>query len=231
MLTQTEGKIFIAAGRHCSEHEGMRSYQTMGFGKSAAQSEGLYHVSEDTLGGAKSWVGWMETASELILIPTVGAIIVSDSSGREVFVEAGKLLRQPMPKGTTFEIRNPYKSELVNYLQLRIASEGRGRIEYVPVALATACNKLQPLLSRNLQNNNRRSLQQLSIGVFDGRSEITYQPRIAGNTVFFFVLEGAFEIQYRLLERRDGLLLFQPGDVAIEALSNNALLLAIEYKS
>jgi quercetin 2,3-dioxygenase len=42
-----------------------------------------------------------------------------------------------------------------------------------------------------------------------------------------FVLQGAFEAEGRLLHERGGLALWDAGEIEIEALSNNAILLLI----
>lgn len=46
--------------------------------------------------------------------------------------------------------------------------------------------------------------------------------------VFAFVIEGAFEIQGRLLEAKDGLALWNDNEIEMEALSNGAIILLIE---
>jgi redox-sensitive bicupin YhaK (pirin superfamily) len=43
-----------------------------------------------------------------------------------------------------------------------------------------------------------------------------------------YVIEGAFEVQYRLLHARDGLALWEAERVEWEALSNDAILLVLE---
>jgi len=46
--------------------------------------------------------------------------------------------------------------------------------------------------------------------------------------VYVFVIEGAFEVQNRLLHARDGLSLSSATEVEFEALSNDAMLLILE---
>jgi quercetin 2,3-dioxygenase len=42
------------------------------------------------------------------------------------------------------------------------------------------------------------------------------------------VLQGAFEVQYKLMETRDGLALWNAKEIEIEALSNEAIIMLIE---
>lgn len=65
------------------------------------------------------------------------------------------------------------------------------------------------------------------IGLYDGRVEDTYKLKHS-DTVFGFVMNGAFEFQNRLLENRDAILLWEINELEFEALSKDALLLFIE---
>jgi quercetin 2,3-dioxygenase len=50
------------------------------------------------------------------------------------------------------------------------------------------------------------------------------------NDAFIFVIDGVFEVQNRLLHRRDALLLPAPEKLEFEALSEGAILLVLEIK-
>lgn len=71
-------------------------------------------------------------------------------------------------------------------------------------------------------------LPKLTIGKFTGREETVYNVSDPRAGVFFFVVQGAFEVQYRLLESRDGLSLWSTPEIELEALSNDAIILAVE---
>ena len=45
-----------------------------------------------------------------------------------------------------------------------------------------------------------------------------------------FVIHGAFEVENRLLESRDGLAIWNTDRIELEALSNEAILLLLEIK-
>ncbi len=66
------------------------------------------------------------------------------------------------------------------------------------------------------------------IAKLDGRSEIIHTAAQSGSGFFVFVIEGAFEVQHRLLEARDGLSLLGIIELEAEALSDDAILLMIE---
>jgi quercetin 2,3-dioxygenase len=46
--------------------------------------------------------------------------------------------------------------------------------------------------------------------------------------MFVYILEGAFEVQYRLMEKGDGLALLNTRNMEIEALSNDAIILILD---
>lgn len=70
---------------------------------------------------------------------------------------------------------------------------------------------------------------QVSIGKFTGRHDVVYTPANPHNRLFVYVIDGAFEVQGRLLHPRDGLGLWdEPDNIELEALSNDAIVLLIE---
>ncbi len=64
---------------------------------------------------------------------------------------------------------------------------------------------------------------------FAGRKEAVYKISRQKNSVFAFVIQGAFEVQGRLLHARDGLGLWDDTNlIELEALSNDAIVLLVE---
>ena len=227
MIEQSQGKIFLASERGHTETDWFRSYNTFNFGNFQHEHKpafgALYVLNDETLAGGKHIKLLVEDDAAIILIPTVGAIIYTDSIGNESVVEAGQAQMFSTPKDTTILIGNPYDEDLVNFLQIWIRQ---------PAAIGHA-----PTLSGFDLVNNKNNLVEISpagsghkifIGKFTGREETVYKMTEPGNGLFTFVLEGAFEVQYRLLEARDGLGLWNIEAAEIEALSNDAIILLME---
>lgn len=84
----------------------------------------------------------------------------------------------------------------------------------------------------SLRNNSLPISERLNfpnfIGLYDGRAEGFYTLKNSEKSIFGFVINGAFEFQNRLLETRDGLLLWEIKELEFEALSENALILFME---
>lgn len=66
------------------------------------------------------------------------------------------------------------------------------------------------------------------VGIYEGRKEGLYKLKNPSNGIFVFVINGAFEVENRLLESKDGLRLQQIDNIEWEALSENAILLILE---
>lgn len=135
-----------------------------------------------------------------LIIPLVGDIYTD----RSLSPGQAQIINDPT-------ISNPFKEELVNYLLISFKERANAVVNFNLID-----NKLQHLFTG------------VSIGKFDGRIDDTY--KISGKGIFAFAIEGAFEVQNRLLHPRDGLALWNLDEVEFEALSNEALLLLIEVK-
>jgi quercetin 2,3-dioxygenase len=227
MVQQNKGKIFLAEERGHNEVEWFRSYHTFNFGQYQREHKTpfgpLYVLNDDTLAGGKSITMTIEADSEIVLIPVVGAITYKDSLGNTNIIEAGECQVITVPKDTTIQIGNPYDNELVNFLQLWFYKpcEELNTPQLVPFDIINYKNRLVPIPVGNTPFK-------YGIGKYAGREESVYQLSNARNGLFAFVIQGAFEVQYRLLHPRDGLALWEADAVEWEALSNEAIILVIE---
>jgi redox-sensitive bicupin YhaK (pirin superfamily) len=228
MVQQNKGKIFLADERGHNEMDWFRSFNTFNFGQYQLEHKTpfgpLYVLNDDTLAGGKHISMTMEADSLLLLIPVVGAVTYKDNLNNSTHIEAGECQIYTIPAGTTFQIGNPYGDELVNFLQIWFyntpASADNGP-QVIPFDIVNYRNQLVPIPAHNTP-------YKLSIGKYAGREESIYKISDAGNGLFVFVIEGAFEVQYRLLHPRDGLALWEAEEIEFEALSNDAIILVME---
>lgn len=227
MVQQNKGKIFLADERGHNEVEWFRSYNTFNFGQYHSEHKtpfgALYVLNDDTLAGGKTISLTIEADTEIVLVPVVGAITYKDSTGNSNIIEAGECQVCTVPKGTVIHIGNPYDNELVNFLQLWFYKkcEALHTPQLIPFDII---NCKDQLVSIPVSNNTFK----YSIGKYAGRAETVYYLSDTGNGIFAFVIQGAFEVQYRLLHPRDGLALWEADAVEFEALSNDAIILVIE---
>lgn len=236
MIAQTQGQIYLAGQRGIFQLSEFRSFHTFNFGsyqeKSRAPFGSLETLNDDTLAGGKSLVMKLENNTESILIPVVGAVAFQNSIGETGHLEAGQFQIFSTDKPVDYQISNPYEKELVNYIQIRLKNnqpqlhtktqEGSFNLENR--------NQLIPLFS---PGNEGLRIQQEAygyIGKYGGREEGIYKINNPDNGIFVFIIEGAFEVQNRLLEARDGLSLLNLEELELEALSNDAIILIMEVK-
>lgn len=231
MLAQSNGKMFLAGTRGYSEQNWFRSYNTFNFGTFQNEDKtpfgALYVLNDDTLAGGRSLIQFIEEDTIVVLLPTVGTITYSDTAGHQTLIEAGQMQQHNLQKGTTFEIGNPYQDDLVHFIQIWIKGAVSPTFS-IPQCTAFDLKQSENTLLSIIPAEQRVDSFNLCIGKFTGREEIAYHLSGPRNGVFVFVLQGAFEVQHRLLESRDGLALWNTPQIEMEALSNDAVVLLLE---
>lgn len=234
MITQTEGQIYLASQRGCSQLSWFRSFHTFNFGlyqdQNRAPFGNLQVFNDDTLAAGKSFKMHLEENTEVILLPVVGAVEYKNSLGKTGILEAGQMQIFTADEGMEYEITNPYETELVNFIQIFLTNTGNSftpEIQEINIDLENR-NQLFPLFSRGENGLTTHHDSFGYIGKYSGRNEDLYQLKNPENGIFVFIVEGAFEVQNRLLEARDGLSLWNLDELEFEALSNDAIILVLE---
>ncbi|WP_348798229.1 hypothetical protein [Flavobacterium adhaerens] len=164
---------------------------------------------------------YLDTDTDIFLLPLFGGIDYLDNLGDKDFIRVDQIKHISAQKGMTIEISNTYE-ENVSYLE----------IWFTPKSFHYNSNA-HPFQFDLSERNKLYSLFSLTnakgfIGLYDGRREGNYQLKKHLNGVFVFVVNGAFEVENRLLEAKDGLSLTNTGIIEWEALSENALLIVLE---
>jgi len=225
MIPQSKGKMFLSDERGLTQQDWYRSYQTFNFGNYYNNHKqpfsDLHVLNDDTLAAAQSIRMSVQEQTAVLLIPIVGAIGCRDHNGDHTMIEPGMVQLLALPARSGFQVNNPYKAEadLVNFLQLWVKTK----------------NAANQLFSFDLPANRNQLTEIFRLGntigymgQFDGRAEATLRVSKPGNALFAYVIEGAFEVQYRLMHARDGLVLWDLDETELEALSNNAIIMLIE---
>ncbi len=233
MIKQANAKIFLADERGLNQTDWFRSCTTFNFGqyfnKHKTPFGGIYVFNDDTLGGGRSLQMLIEEDSYVILLPVIGAIEYSDMLGQENLIAAGQIQILAFEKGSTIRIRNPFKDEAVNFIQVWIKADGKAAAHDTSPGTYDVNHFMNCLMRITPSQVGEQSIPfNFSIGKFSGRGETIHPIRNNNAGFFVFVLEGAFEVEGRLLHARDGLALWGIQEAEMEALSNDALLLAIE---
>jgi quercetin 2,3-dioxygenase len=247
LKNQSNATLYIANQRVCTQEDWFRSFHTFNAHTDKQSFGALQILNDETLAGNKQFSKSIETATNIILLPIVGTISVKLDLPNEVsnfttspksdiinpkfteggYVNVGQSLVFSATQNSSFDIANPYETELVNYLQIGLIYKTSTErflpfIKIFSFDLEKHKNQLLPLCS----SENEDCLG--FIGQYKGRAEDIYRLKKPENGVFVFIIEGAFEVQNRLLESRDGLALLDVEEVEFEALSDEAVLIILE---
>lgn len=229
MIQQNEARIFLAKDRSTTTTGWMKTHTL--FKNSAFKNSSLgnfYNVQDDVLSSRRTLNFIAEQDADLIILPVAGSIIYNDSCGNSAVIEGGKMQYFPVKKNTQVKIFNPYDDVFVNFLRIWLKPGSLNTIiNTASFSFERETNK-NKLLRLFVNYNNEQQPVNFYIGKFDGRKEALHLISKPGNMVFVFVIEGAFEVQYRLLETRDALALWNADEIDMEALSNNAVILMID---
>jgi hypothetical protein len=218
-MVQQPAKIFLADKRTCYESNEYRCLSTP-IHQNGANHQ-IVRFSDETLAPGKSRFFTMDENISLILIPLVGTVVYGSlESQYSVKISPEELQTFYLTKGSYFSIKNPSEDELVNYLQI-----------WIKVDVTRKKIKFDDYKENTLNTILDNPYFKIHFGVLDGRTEATFSPNNTKNTVISFVINGAFEIQNRLLESRDSLVLWDIAELELESLSENAIILILEKYS
>jgi len=236
-MKETPGKIFLADQRILTQTKQFRRFSTFNFdGYYQEHKEpfgNLYTFNEESLAGSQFLNFTVEQASYIIILPIAGALHCIDSSGNISEVDVEEILVIEVPDNTSYKIVNPYENDVISLLQIWI--KAKEPVNSVSTHLFefnfnSIQNKLRKIVSEKRENATGNEFNFfLSLGQFAGRQEEIYSLKEKESLCFAFVLSGAFEVEGRLLHENDGLALWETESFELEALSNNALVLVLEF--
>lgn len=233
MRDQTQAKIFLAEERGVKETSHYRSLNTFNndnfFHEHKHPFGNIYQVIDDSLDAGCSLDIYLEKNSYLILLPVMGAISIENATGDKRILAAGQLQIIILGNDVTFTIRNPFKEGIVNFLQVGIKGD-KTMTDGASSILDYKINNCPNQLIKISPVNVGTSLLPfgINIGKFDGREETTFPLKNKKAAAFALIIEGAFEVQGRLLHVGDALAIWDTPQVEIEAFSNQAIILVIE---
>lgn len=230
MKDNSPGRIYLAGQRGLRESSWYRifhTFNTEGYRQAHREPFGaLYALNDETLAGHKSLHTDVAENSYLWLLPVVGMITYRNEQGNGAVLEAGEMMFAQLPAGSGFTITNPYEDELqlVNYMTILLKAGNNNGI------------KAPHLFSFDMNSHNQLEKWRINglpglafaMGKFDGRKAATHTLRNPAKGAYAIVIQGAFEVNGRLLHERDGVALWDTAEVEFEALSNQAIIFLIE---
>lgn len=226
MIAQIAAQIYKSDSRGFFNSEKHNCFSTFNFEHYQELSRNAFGslkvLNEVVLAPQQSITRFINSNTNVIIMPLFGAVEYKDNIGHEEFLHVEQIGILGADEELTLEIFNPYQKENVSYLEFEFQMEKRH------------CKNDFRQYKLDLSLHNRlHSLFEIEnafgfIGIYDGRKEGTFTLKNTDNGIFVFVINGAFEIENRLLEAKDGLAIQKTETIEWESLSQNALLLVIE---
>lgn len=226
MIIQTPARIYLQNQRMETVNEGLRISQTL---KDKEPIGSLIAFNEVSLDAGQSIDIKTDVLTEIILLPFIGGLELISAGNDSIFLSVGETFRFFEFPESDFKIANPYPTETISYLQIHVRPDlssdvANNLFDELPVNRFSVeeINTLLPAFT-----NLSRSVS-AAIGQYNGREEGMYVLNNPKRTAFAYVINGAFEVQNRLLEKGDGLSLWELEEVEFEALSDGAVILLME---
>lgn len=217
-MMKTEEALFVrAAGRLGHQSGRHRSLQAV----PADQGVGNLVKFYDDVLNINSHLSYpADKHYHLVIIPVAGVVGYNVSGQRAKFALPGEVVSVSLPVDSRIEFVNNERSAMNNFLHLWFRGDDLAAMNVqAAFDVDSSRNQLMSLF------NHAPSQTQAFIGQYDGRVNAIYPAKM--KSVFVFVLEGAFEVQNRLMEPRDSLIINDCHELEFEALSNNAIILII----
>lgn len=224
-MDSSKAKIFLADQRGCTQTTLHRSYHTFNYrgyqNKHREPFETLRTLNDETLAPGESAHFSVQQHQEILIIPLVGACECKTGSALYK-VEAGQVFHGYTKPEQELVITNPYQEELINYLYLEIDYHEIVENKVAEVPIEREFNRLHPI--------KMSSGSSAFVGIFGGREEAELKFDVRDKFLFAYIIDGAFEVNNRLLHQRDGLALWHTDRIEFEALSNNAIILVLDLQ-
>lgn len=173
----------------------------------------LTQFSEHYLSGTKQLDVFSETET-LLILPVEGELCLHSKQISRSVCPQELFVTTP---GEQLRISNDFPDEISRFYVFQLQNPG----------LKTGFQTYTLNQRNTLISCSESATCSLSIGVFDGRKDAVFNT--AHTHIFTTVINGAFEVQNRLMETNDSLLAMHNPSLELEALSENAVILFFSF--
>jgi quercetin 2,3-dioxygenase len=226
---QLEATIHLAEKRGRSADHNLQTAHTFNDRQAINENpkpfEKHLQLNDHNLAAASTASFELQRGQTILMLPVVGGLEFQLPGFEKTFLDVGNAVWFTVQSESTLVIRNLYHKESINFLWISFSCDTDNKNDVVTCAfdLDAHRNALVPLQSGT-------SLCGIGsfIGAFEGRKHEGLTIDLA-KSVFVFVVQGAFEVEDRLLQPRDGLAFRNLTSLAFESLSENAVILVFTF--
>lgn len=190
-------------------------------------------LNDDVVAGGGGFGTHPHDNMEIISIPLEGDLEHRDSMGNLSVIRHGDIQVMSAGTGIRHSEYNKNADRPVKFLQIWVfpnQKNVRPRYDQITLDINERRNRLQQILSPDPNDEGVWIHQDawFSLGQFDRDFRLNYSIHKQGNGIYAFVLKGAITIDGFALNERDGLGVWELGQISIEANSQDAELLLME---
>lgn len=167
---------------------------------------------------------------EIISIPLEGDLEHKDSMGNVAVIKEGDVQVMSAGTGITHSEYNKNKDKDVKFLQIWVFPNKKNvapRYDQVSIRDIEKKNEFYQVLSPKADDQGVWIHQDawFYLGKFDGNVTTSYTLKKKGNGMYFFVLDGAIEVEGQKLSKRDGFGIWDTDTVNVKTLADSRILL------
>ncbi len=224
----------LSNSRGHANHGWLDTYHTFSFANYYDEERihfgALRVLNDDTVEGGKGFGTHQHDNMEIITIPTEGALEHKDSMGNSGVIQKNEVQVMSAGTGIFHSEFNANKDIKIKFFQIWIIPNKQNvhpRYQQKNFNPQEYKNKLLEIVSPVLSENNLWIYQDswFHLGSFDSGFEIEYQIKKPGNGVYAFLIEGDVTIENQILNKRDGMGLWEVDKINIKSNSISELLL------
>lgn len=187
-------------------------------------------LNDDTIAGGRGFGMHPHDNMEIVTIPLSGDLEHEDSMGNKEVIKAGDVQSMSAGTGVFHSEYNKNPDKEVKLLQIWMFPKKRNvtpRYDQISMKLEDRKNRLQQIVSPNANDDGVTINQDawFHITDLDEGKELSYTLKGKNTGVYAFLLEGEVAINGQILNRRDGLGIWETDKLDIKANSNAQLLL------
>lgn len=167
---------------------------------------------------------------EIISIPLKGDLEHQDSMGNVAVIKEGDVQVMSAGTGITHSEYNKNKDKEVQFLQIWVFPNEKNvtpRYDQISIRDIEKENAFYQVLSPNKEDQGVWVNQDawFNMGKFTKGNKDEYTIQKSGNGVYLFVLDGEIEVHGEVLEKRDGMGIWDTESITVEATENARILL------
>lgn len=217
-----------------ANHGWLDSYHTFSFAQYYNPERmhfGVLRVlNDDIVAGGMGFGTHPHDNMEIISIPLKGDLMHKDNMGNTQVISEGDVQILSAGSGITHSEYNKNQNDKVNFLQIWIYPNKKNvtpRYDQYSFKKEDRKNKLQQVISPSKDDEGIWIHQDawFHLGNFDNGVSTEYQLKKKGNGVYIFLLEGSILIEDNVLQKRDGIGIWETDAIKINATSNSEFLI------